>query len=80
MHLYAIGDIHGHLALLQAAHDLIADDMARHGPGQIIHVGDLVDRGPDSRGVIDFLMQGQAQGQARRRSQAWRGRRAMGRR
>lgn len=63
MHLYAIGDIHGHLGLLQAAHDLIADDMARHGPGQVIHVGDLVDRGPDSRGVIDFLIQGQAQGQ-----------------
>ena len=63
MHIYAIGDIHGHLGLLQAAHDLIADDMARHGPGQIVHVGDLVDRGPDSRGVIDFLMQGQARGQ-----------------
>ena len=31
MHLYAIGDIHGHLGLLKAAHDLIADDMARHG-------------------------------------------------
>jgi len=24
MHIYAIGDIHGHLGLLQAAHDLIA--------------------------------------------------------
>jgi serine/threonine protein phosphatase 1 len=56
--LYAIGDIHGHLDLLQAVHDLIADDMARHGPGQVIHIGDLVDRGPDSRGVINFLMQG----------------------
>lgn len=58
MHLYAIGDIHGHLGLLQAAHDLIAADMARHGTGPVIHVGDLVDRGPDSRGVIDFLIQG----------------------
>jgi serine/threonine protein phosphatase 1 len=63
MHLYAIGDIHGHLGLLQAAHDLIADDMAQHGPGQVIHVGDLVDRGPDSRGVIDFLIAGMSQGQ-----------------
>ena len=63
MHLYAIGDIHGHLGLLKAAHDLIADDMAAHGTGQVIHVGDLVDRGPDSRGVIDHLMQGQDQGQ-----------------
>lgn len=58
MHLYAIGDIHGHLGLLQAAHDLIAADMARHGKGQVVHVGDLVDRGPDSRGVIDFLIDG----------------------
>lgn len=62
MHLYAIGDIHGHLGLLQAAHDLIAADMAAHGPGPVIHVGDLVDRGPDCRGVVDFLMQGQAEG------------------
>ena len=60
MHLYAIGDIHGHLDLLQAAHDLIADDIARHGPGQVIHVGDIVDRGPDSRGVIDLLIGGLA--------------------
>jgi serine/threonine protein phosphatase 1 len=58
MHIYAIGDIHGHLDLLKAAHDLIADDIARYGPGPVVHVGDLVDRGPDSRGVIDFLMGG----------------------
>lgn len=63
MHLYAIGDIHGHLGLLKAAHDLIAADMARHGTAQIVHVGDLVDRGPDSRGVIDHLMHGQARGE-----------------
>jgi serine/threonine protein phosphatase 1 len=63
MHLYAIGDIHGHIGLLQAAHDLIADDIARHGKGQTVHLGDLVDRGPDSKGVIDFLLQGIAQGQ-----------------
>jgi serine/threonine protein phosphatase 1 len=63
MHIYAIGDIHGHIGLLKAAHDLIAADMALHGPGQIVHVGDLVDRGPDSRGVIDHLMQGAARGE-----------------
>jgi serine/threonine protein phosphatase 1 len=63
MHLYAIGDIHGHLGLLQAAHDLIARDMAQHGAGPVIHLGDLVDRGPDSRGVIDFLLAGIAGGQ-----------------
>ncbi|WP_137110045.1 metallophosphoesterase [Rhodobacter sp. SY28-1] len=63
MHLYAIGDIHGHIDLLRAAHDLIATDMARHGKGQVIHLGDLVDRGPDSRGVVDHLMQGIAAGE-----------------
>lgn len=62
MQLYAIGDIHGHLGLLQAAHELIAGDMARHGPGQVIHVGDLGDRGPDAKGVIDYLIRGLAEG------------------
>ena len=54
---YAIGDIHGHLDKLQAAHDLIAEDRARHGTedAPVIHVGDLVDRGPDSAGVVEFL-------------------------
>jgi serine/threonine protein phosphatase 1 len=63
MHLYAIGDIHGHLDLLHQVHDLIAADMARHGAGPVVHVGDLVDRGPDSRGVIDALMAGLERGE-----------------
>ncbi|WP_151718200.1 metallophosphoesterase [Gemmobacter serpentinus] len=63
MRAYAIGDIHGHLDLLKTAHDLIADDSAREGVAPVIHVGDLIDRGPDSRGVVDYLMQGQTAGQ-----------------
>ncbi|MFN7053431.1 MAG: metallophosphoesterase, partial [Gemmobacter sp.] len=64
MRTYAIGDIHGHLDLLKAAHALIAADRAAIGDTEapVVHIGDLVDRGPDSRGVIDFLMQGQAMG------------------
>lgn len=63
MRTYAIGDIHGQLALLRDAHARIArDDAARGGPSQVVHVGDLLDRGPDSRGVVDHLMQGQAEG------------------
>ncbi|MFN4155737.1 MAG: metallophosphoesterase [Paracoccaceae bacterium] len=62
MHTYAIGDIHGHFDLLRGVHDLIADDMARHGAGQVVHVGDLVDRGPDSRHVVDYLRTGIAEG------------------
>lgn len=63
MQSYAIGDIHGHLSLLKGVHDLIAADMARHGPGRVVHLGDLVDRGPDSAGVIDYLSRGVAEGQ-----------------
>ncbi len=62
MHTYAIGDIHGHLDLLQHKHGLIAKDMAQHGPAPTVHIGDLVDRGPDSRGVIQYLRQGIAAG------------------
>jgi serine/threonine protein phosphatase 1 len=64
MPLYAIGDIHGHLDQLRGLHSLIAEDAARHGsPARIVHVGDLVDRGPNSAGVIDYLMTGIAKGQ-----------------
>ncbi|HMO72102.1 MAG TPA: metallophosphoesterase, partial [Paracoccaceae bacterium] len=62
MTLYAIGDIHGQFDRLRAAHDLIAADAARHGPGPVVHLGDLVDRGPDSAGVVAYLMAGIAAG------------------
>ena len=64
MRSYAIGDIHGQLDLLRAAHDWIEADRARTGDRQapVVHVGDLVDRGPDSPGVIDYLMRGQDEG------------------
>lgn len=62
MHIYAIGDIHGHLDLLKVAHRRIAEDMARHGTATVVHLGDLVDRGPDSRGVVEYLMAGIAEG------------------
>lgn len=60
MRTYAIGDIHGHIDLLRAAHDRIArDDAAHGGGGTVVHVGDLLDRGPQSRAVVDYLMAGQ---------------------
>lgn len=64
MRTYAIGDIHGYLDKLEAAHRLIAADRATTGDSTapVVHIGDLVDRGPDSRGVIDFLMRGIAGG------------------
>jgi serine/threonine protein phosphatase 1 len=62
MTTYAIGDIHGQIDLLRRAHDLISDDQARHGAAPVVHVGDLVDRGPDSSGVVELLRAGIAGG------------------
>lgn len=58
MRVYAIGDIHGHLGLLKQVHARIAADRAAVGDAgaPVVHVGDLVDRGPDSKGVIDHLI------------------------
>jgi serine/threonine protein phosphatase 1 len=56
--VYAVGDIHGRLDLLDRLLAKIdADDGAR-GQAQttLIFLGDLADRGPDSRGVIERLM------------------------
>ena len=52
---YAIGDIHGRLDLLRLAiRAILADGKGEHH--RIVTLGDYVDRGPDSRGVVDFLM------------------------
>lgn len=63
--IYAIGDIHGHLAKLEEVHRWIAGDKHRSGAAEapVVHVGDLVDRGPDSAGVIEFLRSGVSNGQ-----------------
>lgn len=58
LRIYAIGDIHGRLDLLD---DLLAridaNDAARgEARTQLVFLGDLADRGPDSRGVIERLM------------------------
>ena len=56
--VYAIGDVHGRASLLDALLILIAQDDAQRGamPPHIILLGDLVDRGPSSRQVIDRVM------------------------
>ncbi len=65
MRSYVIGDIHGQLELLKAAHRRIAEDRERTGDttSPVIHLGDLTDRGPDSCGVIEFLLSGRREGQ-----------------
>ncbi len=59
MLLYAIGDIHGRSDCLRRAHDLIDRDSAKRGGRDRaleIYVGDYIDRGPDSKGVLDLLI------------------------
>ena len=65
MRSYAIGDVHGHLDLLIEEHRKIAADRAAHGADDapIVHIGDLVDRGPDSQGVMEYLQAGVASGE-----------------
>ncbi len=55
---YAIGDVHGRLDLLRDLLSRIEQDNAERLPAKtyLILLGDLVDRGPDSRGVIDHFL------------------------
>jgi serine/threonine protein phosphatase 1 len=55
--VYAIGDIHGRADLLDRMVGEIARDLSRHPVAEAltVTVGDYVDRGPDSRGVIERL-------------------------
>ena len=54
---YAIGDIHGRLDLLKQLLNRIEDDVRKRAPARcsLIFLGDLVDRGPESAGVVEFL-------------------------
>lgn len=56
--VYAIGDVHGHLTLLRRLEAQIAEDMAARPAARrvVVYLGDYVDRGPDSRAVIDHLL------------------------
>ncbi len=57
--IYAIGDIHGRLDLLDAIHRRIEADAAmRDAPDKtVVYLGDYVSRGPDSRRVVDRVLE-----------------------
>ncbi|WP_170422364.1 metallophosphoesterase family protein [Ruegeria arenilitoris] len=58
--IYAIGDIHGQLEMLQDALARIERD---GGPdAKVVFIGDYTDRGARSREVLDLLVKGQAEG------------------
>jgi serine/threonine protein phosphatase 1 len=56
--VYAVGDIHGYTDRLLALQSLIVEDAAAAPQGRrvIVYLGDYYDRGPDSAGVIDMLI------------------------
>ena len=58
--VYAIGDIHGQLAELHRVMNLIEQDGGKDA--KIVFLGDYTDRGPDSRCVIDLLIEGKNSG------------------
>lgn len=56
--IYAIGDIHGEADRLKRLHrQIYKRHEFEHGdrPMTLVHLGDYVDRGPDSYGVIEYL-------------------------
>lgn len=55
--LYAIGDVHGQLPLLDDLHEAIRRDLGRGAPERVvaIYLGDYVDRGRESHAVVDLL-------------------------
>lgn len=58
--VYAIGDVHGCDRQLADIHRQIADDLKARpvARAELVHLGDYVDRGADSRAVVRRLMQG----------------------
>lgn len=50
---WVIPDIHGHSGTLQA---LIKDQVRPSRADTLYFLGDYIDRGPDAKGVIDFIM------------------------
>ncbi len=58
--VYAIGDIHGCLDQLVSLHEAIAADLGARpiAAPLLLHIGDYVDRGPDTAGVVERLRHG----------------------
>jgi serine/threonine protein phosphatase 1 len=58
--VYAVGDIHGCDVQLANLYEIIADDLVRRPIDQpvLLHIGDYVDRGADTAGVLRRLLRG----------------------
>lgn len=53
MDIYAVGDIHGCLDQLEKLLDNVQPDLEKD---VLLFIGDYIDRGPDSRGVVDYVL------------------------
>jgi len=60
LRIYAIGDIHGRADLLEVLFDkiAIAERERPKARSHMVFLGDYIDRGPDSHGVIELLLHG----------------------
>ena len=59
--VYAIGDVHGYPGKLRQLHAAVAADLARRpAAATLVHLGDYIDQGPDSAGVVALLAEGPA--------------------
>jgi serine/threonine protein phosphatase 1 len=62
---YAIGDVHGEIGKLDQLLDYVSDDARRLGGAhKIVYLGDLIDRGPDSRAVVERALHMSSAGEA----------------
>jgi serine/threonine protein phosphatase 1 len=53
MRIFAIGDIHGHLTALEA----LVEGLPLEEGDLVVFLGDYVDKGPDVRGTIEYLLE-----------------------
>lgn len=55
--VYAVGDVHGELQLLQRLHGRIQEDASQRSAKRkvVVHLGDYIDRGMSSKQVLDYL-------------------------
>jgi serine/threonine protein phosphatase 1 len=61
MSTYAVGDVHGCLKELKA---LVTQVLRDDPDARFVFLGDYVDRGPDSKGVLDYVMAMESETQA----------------
>jgi serine/threonine protein phosphatase 1 len=62
--IWVIPDIHG---CVKTVKTLVENQIEPDKDDQLIFIGDYIDRGPDSKGVIDYIMELEAQGFAIRK-------------